>query len=177
VTYFDRKQRPNIFLVDGGVADNIGARRIIFEVAESGGYLELAETGQVTLPEAVLYIVVNAQAGGHHGWAQRASDPSLATVLGAISSVGIYRYNFETVELLRESAKRWSEAARKHGKRLDTFVVEVAFDSLEDPKERAYFNDVETSFSLSDEKVDRLIEVGGRLLRESKEFEKFLAQH
>ncbi len=177
VTYLDRKQRPNVFLVDGGVADNIGARRIIADVVESGGYWKRAEWAQVTAPESVLYIVVNAQAGGHHGWAQRASVPSLVTILGAVSNVGIYRYNFETVELLRESAKRWSETARKHGDRLDTHVVEVAFDSLEDPKERAFFNGVETSFSLPDETIDRLIEVGGRLLRESKEFEKFLAKH
>ena len=53
-------------------------------------------------------------------------------------------------------------------------VVEVAFNDLDDPKERRYFNDVETSFNLDDKTVDRLIEVGGRLLRESPDFQKFL---
>jgi len=34
---------------------------------------------------------------------------------------------------------------------------------------------VKTSFSLDDETVDRLIAVGGRLLRESPDFKDFLA--
>ena len=161
--------------MDGGVADNIGARRILADVIETGGFWELAERAQLTIPEAVLFIVVNAQAGGHHDWAQRAKVPSLTTVLGAVSSVGIYRYNFETVELLRESAARWSQEAKNRGAQLDTYVSELAFDTLEDPKEREFFNGVETSFNLDDETIDRLVEVGGRLLRESPDFQKFLA--
>ena len=53
-------------------------------------------------------------------------------------------------------------------------VAEVAFEYLDDPKERAFFDGVETSFNLDDETVDRLIEVGGRLLRESPDFKEFL---
>jgi uncharacterized tellurite resistance protein B-like protein len=55
-------------------------------------------------------------------------------------------------------------------------VVEVAFENLESPTEREYFNDVDTSFNLDDKTVDRLIEVGGRLLRESADFKQFLAR-
>ena len=50
----------------------------------------------------------------------------------------------------------------------------MAFDSLQDPDEREYFDEVETSFNLSDEEIDRLIEVGGRLLRETPEYQQFL---
>ena len=174
-SYLDRKKRPNIYLVDGGVADNIGARRILGDVTATGGFWELVRKAEIEVPETVLFIVVNAQAGGHHGWAQKAKVPSLATVLSAVSSVGIYRYNFETIELLRESATRWSEEAKARGKSLDTFVAEVAFDNLAEAKDRDFFNAVETSFNLDDETVDRLIEVGGRLLRDSPDFQKFLA--
>jgi len=157
------------------VADNIGGRRILADVIETGGIWELARKAKVTVPESVLVIVVNAQVGGHHAFAERAALPSLGTIIGAVSSVGIYRYNFETVELLRESARRWSEEGLSHGFELDTHVAEVAFDSLPDPEEREFFNHVATSFTLDDETIDRLIEVGGRLLRDSPDFKAFLA--
>ena len=173
-TYLDRKERPYIFLVDGGVADNVGARRILADVIESGGIMDLAEDTRIEVPENVVYIIVNAQAGGRHEWNKKLALPSIATVLSAISSVGIYRYNFETIELLREEAEEWSKQVARHGRTLRTSVVEVAFNDLDDAKERKYFNDVKTSFSLDDTTVDRLIEVGGRLLRDSPDFQKFL---
>ncbi len=55
-------------------------------------------------------------------------------------------------------------------------LIEVAFEALADEEEREFFNNVATSFKLDDETVDRLIEVGGRLLRESPEFAKLLTE-
>lgn len=174
-TYLDGKERPYIFLVDGGVADNIGARRLLADVIDAGSVDSLAREQGIEIPEHLLYIVVNAQAAGHHQWQNRPKLPGLRDVLGAISGTGIYRYNFETVELLRESTVQWSSEVRSRGGALNAFVAEVAFDSLQDPDERKYFNGVRTSFKLSDEEIDRLIEVGGRLLRETPEYQEFLA--
>jgi NTE family protein len=173
-TYLDREARPYIFLVDGGVADNIGARRLVADAIHSGGLLDLVEASRIEVPEYILYIIVNAQAGGRHDWDKKLALPSVASVLSSISSVGIYRYNFETIELLREEADDWSRQAAKRGKPMHPSVVEVAFDDLGDPKERKFFNDVKTSFNLDDTTVDRLIDVGGRLLRDSPDFKKFL---
>ena len=49
-------------------------------------------------------------------------------------------------------------------------VLDVSFDAIPDPKERAYFMNLPTSFALPAEDVDRLREVAGRLLRESEEY-------
>jgi NTE family protein len=174
-TYLDAEKRPNIYLVDGGVSDNIGARRILANVIVTGGFWEMVEQEKISVPSAVLYIVVNAQAGGDHGWVQKAGAPSLARILGAVTSVGMYRYNFETIELLRENTADWSREATKHGHRLDTYVSDVAFDNLSSAEEREFFNRVATSFDLDDETIDRLIEVGGRLLRDSPDFQEFLS--
>jgi NTE family protein len=54
-------------------------------------------------------------------------------------------------------------------------VIEVAFENLPDQEERAFFENVATSFDLDDETVDRLIEVAGRLLRETPEYQQLLA--
>ena len=53
-------------------------------------------------------------------------------------------------------------------------VIDVSFDAIRDPKERTYFMDLPTSFSLPAEAVDRLREIAGRLLRQSPEYEKLL---
>ena len=46
-------------------------------------------------------------------------------------------------------------------------AIDVSFDAIEDPKERRYFMQLPTSFDLSEEEVDKLRGLGGRLLRES----------
>ena len=50
-------------------------------------------------------------------------------------------------------------------------VIDVSFDEIRDPKERAYFMNLPTSFVLPPEDIDRLREVAGRLLRQSAEYE------
>ena len=47
------------------------------------------------------------------------------------------------------------------------YIPELTFESLTNDEERNFFNDVPTSFSLPGETVDRLIEEGRKLLRES----------
>lgn len=173
-TMLDSEKRPYLFLVDGGIADNIGARRIIDNAIEAGGIFTLTEAGGIEVPRHLLMIVVNAQAA-HRDWAKSPRAPSVGRTLSAISGVGIYNYNFETMELLRESAARWARDAAAHGIQVTPHIVEIAFDNLKDPEERKFFNSVKTSFNLDDATVDRLIEVGGRLLRESPEYQKFLA--
>jgi NTE family protein len=175
-TYLDSKKRPYIFLVDGGVADNIGARRILSDVIAAGGAEKLAAETDIEVPEYLVYIVVNAQVGGKHDWDMSASLPSLRSLLSSVSGTGIYRYNFETIELLRESSARWAEQEAKAGQTMRPYVVEVAFDNLAKEEDRKFFNDIATSFSLDDHTIDRLIAVGGQLMRESPDFKRFVAE-
>ena len=53
-------------------------------------------------------------------------------------------------------------------------MVELAFDLLEDPADRAYFNALPTSFDLDDEQVDRLIAAARQLMRESPAYQNLL---
>jgi NTE family protein len=54
-------------------------------------------------------------------------------------------------------------------------MAAVSFDSLKDPAERLYFKQVKTSLTLPKEQVDRLREVGGRLLREAPAYRRLIA--
>lgn len=173
-TYLDRKSRPYITLVDGGVADNIGARRLISEVVRVGDVTQFSEVTGAEVPRNIVYVIVNAQVGGKKEKRQKPKLPSMAGVLNLVSGASIYRYNFETIELLREKVQQWSALLGEAGQPMNAAVVEVAFEYLPDANERAFFNQVETSFNLDDVTVDRLIEVGGRLLRDSPDFQEFL---
>ena len=50
-------------------------------------------------------------------------------------------------------------------------VLDVRFDAIRDPKERACFMNLPTSFVLPPEAVDRLRDVAGQLLCQSAEYE------
>jgi NTE family protein len=55
-------------------------------------------------------------------------------------------------------------------------VFDISFDGISDPKERADFMNLPTSFALPPEDVDRLREVAGRLLRQSTEYESIVRE-
>jgi len=115
-------------------------------------------------------------------------------VLKHITNIPITRFNFETIELFKENARKWIEDIRSHrcetGKPMkqegaaagesdpcadiDFYLVEVDFDAFPDKGERAYFKDLPTSFHLSFEAVDLLRAAGRRVLIHSPEFQRLL---
>jgi len=52
----------------------------------------------------------------------------------------------------------------------------LCFNNLADEKEKEHFNNLPTSFNLSETEVGKLIEVGGRLLVEHPEYKKFMGE-
>ena len=55
------------------------------------------------------------------------------------------------------------------------YFIELSFTNLQQAEARAFFNKVPTSFKLTDEQVDRLIEAGRQLLRNHPDFQSLLA--
>ena len=85
--------------------------------------------------------------------------------------------NNDTMELLRRNVREWSmEVKRRRGKDfpIDFYIIEVSFMALPDDEERSYFTTIPTKLSLPEETVDRLREVAGRILYDSKEFQKLV---
>ena len=50
-------------------------------------------------------------------------------------------------------------------------AIDVSFDAIEDPSERREFMEMPTTFFLPPESIDRLRELGGRLLRNSRPYQ------
>ncbi len=182
------KDRPYIHLVDGGVADNIGVRGVLESLEEldvSAAYRR--ELGFSVIQRIVL-IVVNARSAPRTDWDRNESPPNFVVQLLQSSGVPIDRYSFETVELMKDWVEiaSWrhellvararlagaTEAqARASVPTLALNVLDVSFDAIRDPKERAHFLNLPTSFALPAEDVDRLREIAGQLLRQSAEYD------
>ena len=182
------KERPYIHLVDGGVSDNIGVRGVLEGLEELGASSSFrGEVGFGGIRRIVL-LVVNARSSPRTEWDRNESPPGFAIQLLQSAGVPIDRYSFETVETMKDRAEIYGwrrellvARARLAGAtevvaqasvpKITLEVLDVSFDAIRDPKERATFMNLPTSFVLPAEDVDRLREVAGRLLRESAEYE------
>ncbi len=74
--------------------------------------------------------------------------------------------NFETILLLHELMKQWGQELSTDGRRVAIHAIEVGFD---DPAERSVLKRVVTTFSLSDDEIDRLRQAGREIPRNSKD--------
>ncbi len=181
------EERPYIHLVDGGVSDNIGVRGVleaIEELAASAAFR--GEVGFGVIRRVVLF-VVNSHSSPRTDWDRRETPPGFTVQLLQSAGVPIERYSFETVETMKDIAEiwKWKRDLRVAHKRLAGAteaeaqasvpkvildVLDVSFDEIRDPQERADFMSLPTSFVLPAEDVDRLREVAGRLLRQSEDY-------
>ncbi len=176
-SYLDSK-RSYVHLVDGGVADNLGLRGPLEAVTLVGGIRTRFDQLGINRPAHIAVIVVNAEVHPDPPYSLTAAGPGLAALVAAVSGAEIYSYNFETLELLHTSMKKWGEELTREQPEqpVQTHIAEIAFAGVADPVERQYLNNLPTSFSLDETQVDRLIAVGRRELRRSPEFQDLLRQ-
>lgn len=186
--FLDAENKRYIHLVDGGVADNLGVRTALDKVLTFGDFWSTLNHLRLENTRKVIFIIVNAEAEVDNKWSLLDKLPGFGAMLSSYSSIAITRYNFETVMLLRESFNRWTKEVQKNrcaSQPISTepgacgdikfYLVEVKFDALKDESERKYFKRLPTSFKLSDEVVDELREVAGRILNDSEEYQRFLS--
>ena len=184
--YMNSKERPYIHLVDGGVSDNLGIRGVLVALEELGVSSAFRDEVGFGVLQRIVLLVVNARSSPKTDWDRRETPPGIISQLLQSSSVPMDRYSFETIELMSDRVEMMSwqrelmiararlagatEAeARASVPKVDLHVLDVSFDRIRDATERAYFMNLPTSFTLPAEAVDRLREMAGRLLRESKE--------
>lgn len=183
----ESREKPYLHLVDGGVTDNLGLRAILDRVILRGSFWESIKGTPVEKVHKVIFIVVNAETQPDTKWDKLESPPPFGAMVSSYASIAVEQYNKETIALLRESLKSWSdevrtqrckgeEISRESGSCGDIkiYLIEVNFDSLKDQKERRYFKRLPTSFKLTSEQVDKLREVAHRIIAESPEFQQLL---
>jgi uncharacterized peroxidase-related enzyme len=129
----------------------------------------------------VLVVVANAQSYEDYQWARRGDQPGLVESLSASFDSAIGIMNSETVGLARRGFMQWAEGVNRRPSRKGKPPVDVQFavltyDQIRDPAERRRFNAIPTTLSLPAQQVDEMRTRAKRLLRESPEFRRFVAQ-
>jgi NTE family protein len=175
-TYQDAANHPYFHLIDGGLSDNLGLRGPLEPIMALGGVRPAMQHFGVKRPRKIVVIAVNAATHRDLGWDKHARAPGIVEVGFAFGDV-INRYSFETRQLFRDSIEQW-ESELNDGQTgmepVKVYGIEVSFEQLADSKEREYFDNLPTRFSLPPGAVDRLREVAGRLLRESVSYQELL---
>ncbi len=113
--------------------------------------------------------------------------PAFSAMLDSCSAIAITRYNYETIMLVRENFRRWTEEVQQGrcGENpvsteprgcgdIKFYLIEVRFDALKDAEQRNYYKQLPTSFSLSVEQVAKLREAARQILTQSEEYQRFL---
>jgi NTE family protein len=191
----DREDHPYLHLFDGGLADNLGLRAMMDGVLRHDTIAEALASIGMRDARNVVIILVNAETALDVESSRRMQSPTFAASLGAATSVPLQRYSFETVALLKDKLKEWEQesyesqcnpkpdsgvisgrsAASGECSGVDFHFVEVNFSEIEDESERDYLKKLPTSFTLSDEAVDHLIDAGRTVLRNNNEFQRLMA--
>jgi NTE family protein len=175
-SYLDKNDRRYAHFVDGGITDNLGLRAI-YEVVEVAGGIRAAMTklGR-SIPRRLVVISVDASTDPEPKMDRSNRLPSLGETVSAVTDVQLHRYNAATLELMDKSIQRWARELSEPGGQVRPYFIRVAFRDIEEPKSRLFFNQVPTSFSLSDEQVDRLITAGRELLRNNPDYQRLVAE-
>jgi len=175
-SYTDSDEHPYLHLVDGGISDNLGVRGPLDSVIVGGGIWDRLKQLGTEPPRHLVFIVVNSATEPARPFRLRPKPPGIGELLSSITDTQLHRYNYETMELLDENMQRWAASLDRHGDPVQVHLIEIAEHQIDDPGDRKFFNNVPTSLSLDDETVDRLIEIGRRLLRESPDFKNLVSR-
>ena len=180
---------PYFHLVDGGISDNLGLRGVL-DLLET--YEALHEAGQPSPLDhirRIIIFVVNSLSIPSTKWNQSEDSPGSIDILIKSTGVPIDRYSGEMVEQLKDIGARWNALRRSrdsvaftkdkdpamssivNAPNADIYVIDVSFKMLADKSERAYLNQLPTSFVLSDEAVDRLRAAAQTIIFNSPEFQ------
>ena len=167
--------RPYIHTFDGGLSENLGLAEMIraFEILK-------VDPNEDVLPglrraRTVVVIAVNALRFPEVDWDRSAAPPDRDTLIDQMWSIPVDRITLDGVEQVHEKLIAWQSAAPAGGPERRAYFAQVTFDNLKDPAERLYFRRVPTRLQLPKEQVDKVREVGGRLLREAPAYQRLLA--
>jgi NTE family protein len=186
LSFLDGTNYPYLHLADGALADNLGARAILDEVALGETVTDALRRNGFSRARRMLFIVVDARTGFDRRFAQTPQPLGIKKVMDAVVSATFNRYSFETMNLLRSRVHRWEQEVRATRCKLsvaipdcdkfDVDLVELSFEQVREADERIYLDRIPTSFTLSSEAIIRLRRAAHLLVEESPELRHFLEE-
>lgn len=186
-------ETPFLHLVDGGVSDNLGMRGVLDVLTLFEALHEAGQKTPLDHVKRIVVFVVNSLSSPRNDWSKSEDAPGPIAVLLKSSGVPIDRYSGEQVEQLQDIEARWRLYRRirdtatfanpndpaavlvRNAPGAELYAIDVSFAALNDAAERAYLNELPTTFVLTDEQVDRLRAAAGRIIADSPDFKRLLA--
>lgn len=176
--------RRFVHLVDGGVSDNLGTRRIADYVAQVGGIgavlhvLRQAQASSDPLPRHIVFISINSEQHGALPIDLRGEVPSTLQVAKALIYSGLGRTSRETSLVFREAVAGWREeleALGPAGGDADIFSIEVNLNDVEDGALRTQVLAVPTAFRISPQDLSLLRRAAKLEVASSQELRRYLS--
>jgi NTE family protein len=161
--------------VDGGITDNLGLRAVYEIVEVAGSVQQFTRATQGKSPRRLVVISVDAATKPEPEANRSTRQPSLEQTVDAVSSVQLHRYNAATIDLMQKTIPRWARELSTPGRKVEHHFIRLGFSDIEEPESFKILNLIPTSFGLSDEHVERLIDTGRGILRNNEEFQRLLA--
>lgn len=169
-SYADKERRRYIHFVDGGITDNLGLRAITEVMEVSGGAKAVVKKLRTSVPRYLVVLVVNAATKSITHMDQSKAPPSLKEVLSAVTDTQLHLYNAATLRVMQQDLEKWAEELSTPEHPVTPILINVSLKELSNPEQQRYFNEVPTSFSLTDAQVDALVAIGRNLLIENPEY-------
>jgi len=162
--------RPYIHLIDGGVSDNIG----LLPVVRILRMMSLDEAARATIRaeriQKVAIITVNAKSGTKTKWDRKKKVPNAILTTAAAATTPMNSLSQLEINYVR----LFIEKAMAEQQRSDYRFIEVAFDWMGDPEEKAYLKAIPTSFTLPNEDVDKLRKAASEVLDNHPDYQALL---
>lgn len=175
-SYSDKETRKYIHFVDGGITDNTGLRAMSDIMEISGGPQAMLSGTQRKIPKHVVILSVNASTEKASVLDESNKEPSVLTAMNATTNVQLHRYNADSIELAKNELYAWAAKMSTSGQKVTPHFIEIDFADVPQPQMRLFLNKIPTSFNLTDEQVDALINNGRSILRGNPEYRKFLKE-
>jgi NTE family protein len=164
-----------IHLVDGGITDNLGLHAMYDLITVRGGAKEALQGLGKKPPKYFVIISVNSSTNPLRKMDVTNEEPSISETVDAMSSAQLHRYNSTTTKLMESSIKKWAEEISTPDHQVKTYFINIALEDHSDPATRLFFNKIPTSFGLSEDTVDRLINGGIELLHNNPEYQRLVS--
>lgn len=189
--YYLDKRNEFIHLMDGGLSDNIGARALLEAYTSTGGFIRKRINDGVI--HRLVLIVVDAKTQPQEELSRHESPPGLKEVALKTATVSLDNYSLESVALIIDDLRQRLQGqmdveacgqllaeACPHAEPIDSFeeaidpyVIHVSFDGAtaiegEDPR---YYLNLPTSFRLTREQVEKVVNIGPKLLTAAPQYE------
>ena len=178
-------QRRFIHLVDGGVSDNLGVRRLTDYVAKAGGIgavmsmLGVGRMPSAPVPRRIVLISVNSESSDGLAIDHRGEVPGTVGVIHAMIYGGLGRFSKETALVFNDAVEQWRKELRLDPRyaaeaQADIFSIEIKLTVLEDPALRQQVLKIPTAFRIAEADRALLRLAARRSLAQSGEFRRFL---